>query len=629
GHSYETTDTLATTGGIDIITVGDGNNTILGGMAGDVITTDTGTTTRIGVDTIIGDNGIVEMDAVGNNFARIATKSQASTGGSIVDLGGNDTITAQDGTKIVLGGDGADTIKLGEGRVLASNHIVIGDNGVVNYVPMLTAGGLPRTGAGRVLSYETTDTLATTGGIDIITVGDGNNTILGGMAGDVITTDTGTTTRIGVDTIIGDNGIVEMDAVGNNFARIATKSQASTGGSIVDLGGNDTITAQDGTKIVLGGDGADTIKLGEGRVLASNHIVIGDNGVVNYVPMLTAGGLPRTGAGRVLSYETTDTLATTGGIDIITVGDGNNTILGGMAGDVITTDTGTTTRIGVDTIIGDNGIVEMDAVGNNFARIATKSQASTGGSIVDLGGDDTITAQDGTKIVLGGDGADTIKLGDGRALASNHIVIGDNGVVTYVPMLTSGGLARTGAGNVLSYETTDTLAATGGIDIITVGDGNNTILGGMAGDVITTDTGSTTRTGVDTIIGDNGIVEMDAVGNNFARIATKSQASTGGSIVDLGGNDTITAQDGTKIVLGGDGADTIKLGEGRVLASNHIVIGDNGVVNYVPMLTAGGLPRTGAGRVLSYETTDTLATTGGIDIITVGDGNNTILGGMA
>ena len=178
-----------------------------------------------------------------------------------------------------------------------------------------------------------------------------------------------------------------MDAVGIKFAAIATKSQASTGGSIVSLGGDDTITAQDGTKIVLGGDGADTIKLGDGRALSSNHIVIGDNGVVNYVP------IGQTGAGLPWIYETTDTLAVTGGVDTIKVGDGDNTILGGMGGDAITTDTGTAAAARqrqTDTIIGDNGIVEMDAEGNNFARIATKSQASTGGSIVDLGGDDVI-----------------------------------------------------------------------------------------------------------------------------------------------------------------------------------------------------------------------------------------------
>src|SRR5206468_1495618 len=101
-----------------------------------------------------------------------------------------------------------------------------------------------------------------------------------------------------------------------------------------------------------------------------NHIVIGDNGVVTYVPItLTGAGLPWV-------YETTDTLAVTGGVDLITVGDGNNTILGGMGADVIKTDTGTgvgSTGSGTDTIIGDNGVVEMDVQGDKYARVATKS----------------------------------------------------------------------------------------------------------------------------------------------------------------------------------------------------------------------------------------------------------------
>ena len=230
---------------------------------------------------------------------------------------------------------------------------------------------------------------------------------------------------------------------------------------------------------------------------------------------------------------------------------GNNTILGGMGADAISLKTGS------DTILGDNGVVEMDAKGINFASVATKSQASTGGVIVSLGGDDTITALDGTKIVLGGDGADTIELGKNRAAASNHIVIGDNGAITYVPMLTSG-VASVGAGLPWIYETTDTLAVTGGVDTITVGDGNNTILGGMGADIITTDTGALgggTGSGTDTIIGDNGVVTMDVQGNKYAQVATKSLASTGGSIVDLGGNDVIVVGIGTKRVLGGDGAD--------------------------------------------------------------------------
>ena len=573
--NFTTSDTLASTGGNDTITTGNGNNTILGGMGNDAITTGNG------ADTILGDNGFVQMDAVGVNFASIGTYSQTSAGGGTTDLGGNDTITTGDGKKIVLGGDGADTIKLGVGSANASDHIVLGDNGTVTYV------ALGQTGAGNVLSYKTSDTLEVTGGNDTITTGSGNNVILGGMGNDTITTGNGT------DTILGDNGSVQLDVQGGNFASIGTYSQTSAGGGTTDLGGDDTITTGDGKKIVLGGDGADTIKLGVGSANASDHIVLGDNGTVTYV------ALGQVGAGNVLSYKTSDTLEATGGNDTISTGSGNNVILGGMGNDTITTGNGT------DTILGDNGSVQLDVQGGNFASIGTYSQTSAGGGTTDLGGDDTITTGDGKKIVLGGDGADTIKLGVGSANASDHIVLGDNGTVTYVA------LGQVGAGNVLSYKTSDTLEATGGNDTISTGSGNNVILGGMGSDVITT------VNGTDTILGDNGYVQMDAQGGNFASIGTYSQASAGGGTTDQGGNDTITTADGNKTILGGDGADTINAGTGL-----HWVLGDNGSITYVP------LGMTGAGQLQDIETSDTTSLTGGDDHITIAGGDSVVFGGV-
>jgi len=51
----------------------------------------------------------------------------------------------------------------------------------------------------------------------------------------------------------------------------------------------------------------------------------------------------------------------------------------------------------------------------------------------------------------------------------DHTVLGDNGQIVYV------GLGETGAGNVLTLETTDTVAGTGGGDIVTSGNGDNVI----------------------------------------------------------------------------------------------------------------------------------------------------------
>src|SRR5437868_1086049 len=363
-------------------------------MGADTITTaNNGATaagTVAGTDVIVGDNGFVQMDVVGGLFAQIGSKSQPSTASttyplSVTDLGGVDTINAGTGTKVVLGGDAGDTIKLGLGTT--NDHIVIGDNGVITYVP------ITQTGAGQAWIYETTDTLVGTGGDDTIQTGSGNNVILGGMGVDLITTVNGS------DLILGDSGIVERDVEGNNLKRIASKAQASAGGGTTDLGRGDTIASGTGAKTVLGGDGADGITLGTG-----NHTVVGDNGVITYVAM------DATGEGRALRYESTDTLASTGGNDTITAGDGDNVVLGGMGADTITTaNNGATaagTVAGTDVIVGDNGFVQMDVVGGLFAQIGSKSQPSTAsttypGSVTDLGGLDTINAGTGTKVVLG------------------------------------------------------------------------------------------------------------------------------------------------------------------------------------------------------------------------------------
>jgi Ca2+-binding RTX toxin-like protein len=524
--------------------------------------------TRNGTETILGDNGFVQMDAAGVNHASIGTYTQPA----ITDLGGNDVITALDGMKAVLGGDGADTISLGVGSASASDHVVLGDNGSITYV----AAGQP--GAGAALAYQTTDTVTTTGGSDLITTGNGNNTILAGMGADIVMTGAGT------DTILGDNGLVQMDAQGNELALVATTSQPSTGGSLTDLGGGDTITSLAGAKTVLGGDGADAIVLGTGV-----HDVLGDNGSITYVAM------GQTGAGNALTYQTTDTLAATGGNDTVTVADGDNTILAGMGADAISTANGT------DVILGDNGFVQMDAEGNNLAQVATFSQASTGGSLTDLGGSDIVTSLAGDKTVLGGDAGDTITLG-----AGDHAVLGDNGVITYVA------LGEVGAGNALRYATTDTIASTGGDDTITAGNGDNTVLAGMGADVVTTAAGN------DTILGDNGVVQMDAPGRLLQSIDSTQTLQ--------GANDTILAGDGDKNVIGGYADDTITVGTGT-----HTMLGDNGSLTFdeagVLRLVMTTEPLIGGHDMIIAAGGDTIVLAGlGDDTVTTGSGADVLLG---
>ncbi|MCM2309622.1 MAG: hypothetical protein NDI91_19365, partial [Sulfuritalea sp.] len=418
-----------------------------------------------------------------------------------------DIITGLTGDKRAFGGDGNDQITFTTG-----DHVVFGDNGMVTYVAMDLVG------EGKALLYETTDILVVTGGNDVITLGDGNNTVLGGMGVDIITTSAGN------DTIVGDNGFVQMDAEGNNFAQVASNSQSTTGGTITDLGGGDVITGGTGDKTVLGGDGADTVTMATG-----NHTVVGDNGAVTYVT------LGATGAGNILSYTTTDTVATTGGGDTVTLGDGNNVVLTGTGSDAITTGTGT------DTIVGDGGTVTMNASGTLFKSIDSTMPL--------LGGNDVITSADGTKTILGGVGADAVSVATGT-----HYVSGDNASLSYYTNGILGGIVTTNPG-------------VGDSDVITAVGGDTVVLAGIGNDSVTTGEGK------DALLGDNGTVTFDGAGI-LANVETTEPL--------IGGNDFLSSGNGSGVLVGGSGADNLLGGTGQ-----DLMIGDSGRVSY----STGGVLR--------------------------------------
>ncbi|MDI1313706.1 FlgD immunoglobulin-like domain containing protein, partial [Prosthecobacter sp.] len=383
----------------------------------------------------VGDSSVVMTSSQIRGLAPADINYNASgtfAGGITVWSGyGNDTVTVfstRQDTGPLVGGLAVRTITtLNTG--LGNDHVTVAlDSTTDGFFVLNTQGPFDHDYLG---TSRTDDDVVDASGSSLPLV------IFGGQGKDDITGGSGD------DIIFGDRGRVEYTDANSNVVQILgwgglndiTDGLAHLVGSIrtVDLavGSNDFINAGEGSNIVFGGangggaltnplassfDG-DFILTGTGR-----DIVLGDNGQLTF-----------NAAGAVIIYETTDTLASTGGNDFINAGNGNNTVLGGMGADTITTGTGS------DTILGDNGIVRMDTNGVDFASVATYTKPT----LTDLGGNDIITSGDDTKIVLGGDGEDIINLGVG-----NHIVLGDNGLATYVA------LGQTGAGNVLRFETT-------------------------------------------------------------------------------------------------------------------------------------------------------------------------------
>ena len=100
----------------------------------------------------------------------------------------------------------------------------------------------------------------------------------------------------------------------------------------------------------------------------------------------------------------------------------------------------------------------------------------------------------------------------------------------------------------------------GAADIITVGDGNDVIMGGLGDDQITVGNGNSD------VIGDDGQLLFTAAGLLISAATINPS---------YGGNDTIKLGTGSDIVFGGFGNDIITAGTGK-----QIIVGDNGSLTY-------------------------------------------------
>ncbi|MEW6155800.1 MAG: calcium-binding protein [Verrucomicrobiota bacterium] len=536
-------------GAVDTIVTGDGSSVVLGGADSDRITSGNGSSV------ILGDNGRAQFTDTIIDW--IETSKPI--------VGGNDTISAADGTNTILGGFGDDDIDAGEGAA-----VIVGDNGRAEFV------------AGVISHVETTDSAS--GGADTIAVGTGGNVILGGAANDVITT------AHGNGILLGDNG--KADFLNGIITQVATLSPEVAGDDIIETG--------DGNNLVFGGSGGDRINTSQG-----NSVLFGDSGLASFV------------AGIISHAESTDVAF--GGADTLISGNGDTVVLGGAAGDAITA------ADGAGVFLGDNGSVDFadgiidsiqtttpDAGGDDLINIGNGENVALGGF-----GNDRITAAAGTavlagdngsadfdagvlvtmtttdpgiagadditggalrKVIFGGSGEDRITTNSG-----NDVVLGDNGVAGFI-----NGVLRT-------IETID--ESIGAIDVIDAGEGSNVVIGGMEADVVTTGAGS------DVVLGDNGKAVFDAAGE-LSSIETETPAT--------GGNDRINSGNGSDIVLGGAADDTIDTGSD---SSRDLVLGDNGRALF------------SSGDLLYVTTTDPAI--GGVDVIEVGEGSDIVLGGAA
>ncbi|MDO8787802.1 MAG: DUF4347 domain-containing protein, partial [Sulfuritalea sp.] len=655
---FYTLDTASNTGGDDVIVIGSaadlatrhlGTNFVLGGMGADTIIVSgaidsLGTITRglaRSEDAILGDNGkITRTDSIAASSTRNLMLKVESTQTANA-TGGADKIIVANGGKLIVGGVGDDTITARDG-----DHLVIGDNGQIDF-------DAANTGILRRMQATAIDQ----GGNDTITLENGFKLVIGGFGSDIVDiiannlgeaigpiTVTGIAAVTGsVDqkrgrsgrTVAGDNAQIDFDATGAMTDLVTLDTQAATGGGDLIQIAAALTSGQIGVNLVVGGMGGDTVlvggasydsvlkKLTAGAVF-SEDILIGDNGEIHRTTAISSTDYSN------LMLQAKTKLGDQGGNDIIGSGSGGKIMLGGFGSDLIAA------RDGDHIVAGDNAEANYDVNAKNGILRELKAAELT------LGGSDTITLNEGYKVVMGGIGGDAssfdtidiIATGIGHAVGSSisgqvrgltgidtvtaateaetkgrtgRFVVGDNATISF-----------DGKGGLTDMVTSDAIAATGGRDAITLGAqsiaagtdlGYQVVIGGMAADTI--NIRSTSRS-EDYILGDNGEFHRTASGYGVTAI-TSTAAGQGGA-------DSITSGRGVKLVIGGDGADAINLAttfeSGKT--DRALVVGDSGDIRF-----------DAAGGELLESVTSYLGSPGGMDSLIVGDGGVIFVGGQA
>jgi Ca2+-binding RTX toxin-like protein len=648
----------------DFIGVGDGNNTIVGGNGNDFITAGSGSNLVVlgpGDDTFMGGtevtpasdafngnwsvdvsvdlpvlvgiapSGFNQNGASGYTYTGAATYNGILIGNDPdlplggVPLGlGDDTILTGSSSSDVILSNGDNDVELGSGV----NTVIAGEGD--NTITGGSSYDVIRGGGGNLF-------VNTGSGAALVQGGNGNNTILGGSGSDTIYSDlqaaggpSDSTSSSESNYVFGGSGNDVIWGSAANDTLIAgsgntqiygyllanTANQSIVGGSGNDYlyggvgtgsdtivaggAGNDTLVANAGNDTLYGGAGVDSIVGGAG----SDVIYAGDGGSGYSYTTVTAGN----GNETIYGGLGLDSISGGSGADVIYAGDGGSAP---YTPSIVFAGSGATTVYGgdgFDEIVGGSGSDVLYAGDGGTGSSPTYLSAGTGSdSIYGGAGSDVISAVTGSDTVWAGSGSETIT-GSGQdsivAGAGFDSIQSASGSVVDIGISASQVvLDQSSAGAQLDFDTgidpTNFTVSSGfsdGEEALVLDDGSGatvTIDGGLGGAVNQFD------------FADSGNIDLDQL-----MADTQSPATT---LAGAGGN-LIFAADGSELLQGGSGADSI-YGWG---ANDTLVAGSGDTL--LQANDSGAVVIGGTGLDSLY---------GGIggDTLVAGAGDNTLVGG--
>ena len=350
-----------------------------------------------------------------------------------------------------------------------------------------------------IINKSTTGATMTGGaGSDYFIGGSGNDTIVGAQNDKLFDGGAGTDTlSIGANfTSTSDAQIVNIENVTltagvalnlTNQTEGFTITGSSSANSITAGSGNDTIIGAQNDTLLDGGAGTDTLKIGANFTSTSDAQIVNIENIT-----LTAASTLN------LSNQTEGfTITGSAGIDSITAGSGNDTIVGAQNDTLLDGGAGTDTlNVGANfTSTSDAQIANIENVTLTASGLTLNLSNQTEGF--------TITALSGANIITGGSGADTIHGGTGNDTivgAQNDILL-DGGAGTDT-LNVGANFTSTSDAQIVNIENV-TLTASVTLDLsnqtegfnITGSSGADTIIGGSGNDTITGGAGADTMTG--------------------------------------------------------------------------------------------------------------------------------------
>ena len=346
--------------------------------------------------------------------------------------GDNDTINGGAGDDIINGGTGDDVLSGGD-----DNDTFVLETG---FGSDTITGGEGGTDNDEITSLQNVDITVTTTGDEAGTISDGTSTATFSEI-EAIETEGGNDT---ID-LSGDSSGMTADAgAGNDTITGGSGNDSLIGGS-----GNDDITGGAGDDTMSGGTGSDTFVLDEG--FGTDTISAGEDTVTADVDLIDAGAMTSdvtltfTGDEEGTLSDGTNT-ATFSDVELVTLGSGNDTVVGGSGDEVVFTGAGDdeiTGGLGSDTFYGGAGddtitFSEGDEIyggsGEDIFTLEELGETTTGTITIDGGAGDEPSGGDtlalGSLGVLTQDVIDTF-VDDGTGSFSGSVTLDDGTILNF------------------------------------------------------------------------------------------------------------------------------------------------------------------------------------------------------